>query len=138
LKNVINDLNGELLFDGVNASPGKTFKFATVCSKPMFIFPGNPASASICIELFFNIFLNNIYYCEKYKLIEAIGKFSLSKKKGFYKLIPGFLEIEGDKTIFYDRLTKVGRGKLLPAVGIVEKEKELLNSDETIKVYIIV
>jgi len=138
LKNVINDLNGKLLFDGVNASPGKTFKFATVCDKPMFIFPGNPASASICIELFFNIFLNNIYYCEKYKLIEATGKFSLSKKKGFYKLIPGFLEIEGDKTIFYDRLTNVGRGKLLPAVGIVEKEKELLNIDEIIKVYIIV
>ena len=135
LKNVINDLNGKLLFDGVNASPGKTFKFAVVGSKPMFIFPGNPASASICIELFFDIFLNNIYYEEKYRLIDATAKFSLNKKKGFYKLIPGFFEIDGDKIMFFDRSTKYNKRKLGFAIAVIKKEQESLKSGETIKIY---
>ena len=135
LKNVINDLNGKLLFDGVNASPGKTFKFAVVGSKPMFIFPGNPASASICIELFFDIFLNNIYYEEKYRLIDATAKFSLNKKKGFYKLIPGFFEIDGDKIMFFDRSTKYNKRKLGFAIAVIKKEQESLESGETIQIY---
>jgi molybdopterin biosynthesis enzyme len=101
----------------------------------MFIFPGNPASASICIELFFDIFLNNIYYEEKYRLIDATAKFSLNKKKGFYKLIPGFFEIDGDKIMFFDRSTKYNKRKLGFAIAVIKKEQESLKSGETIKIY---
>jgi len=84
IKSVVASLGGILYNDMVNANPGKTFKFGEIQGKPLFVIPGNPASATICVEIFFNIFINSIYY----------GKSLIHKSyiKGYHQQEEGVLQ----------------------------------------------
>lgn len=52
VKEVIQELSGELLFWKVNIKPGKPTAFATLRGKPFFGLPGNPVAAMIAFEQF--------------------------------------------------------------------------------------
>lgn len=52
VKEVIQELGGEILFWKVNMKPGKPFAFAILNGKMIFALPGNPVSTMIAFELF--------------------------------------------------------------------------------------
>lgn len=52
VKEVIEELGGEILFWKVNMKPGKPFAFAILDGKPIFALPGNPVAAMIAFEQF--------------------------------------------------------------------------------------
>jgi molybdopterin molybdotransferase len=135
IKSVAASLGGILYNDMVNVNPGKTFKFGGIQGKPLFVIPGNPASATICVEIFFNIFINSIYYGKKPDFIKAISKATINKKRGFYKLIPGFITFEGNRIIFYDKFPE-GNSTYFTAIGLMDKNKDELKEGDLIDVFI--
>lgn len=52
VKEVIEELGGEILFWKVNMKPGKPFAFALLNGKAIFALPGNPVAAMITFEQF--------------------------------------------------------------------------------------
>ncbi|MDK2793020.1 MAG: molybdopterin molybdotransferase [Deferribacteres bacterium] len=137
IKNIIYEIDGKIIIENINVSPGKTFKLAMVKQKPIFILPGNPASASVCIELFLNIFLDTAYYGQSQQLFNAKSYIKLNKKKGFYKFIPGYIELKDNEIIFYDRLSGIKGKQFINAIGIIDKEIETLTTGNYIKTFII-
>lgn len=135
IKSVVASLGGILYNDMVNVNPGRTFKFGEIQGKPLFVIPGNPASATICVETFFNIFINSIYYGRKPDFIKATSMVTINKKRGSYKFIPGFITFGNNGIIFYDKLPEA-KSTAFTAVGLMDKHKELLNEGDLIDVFI--
>ena len=52
VKEVIEELGGEILLWKVNMKPGKPFAFALLKGKPVYALPGNPVAAMMTFELF--------------------------------------------------------------------------------------
>jgi molybdopterin molybdotransferase len=52
VKEVIEELGGELKFWKINMKPGKPLAFAVVAGKPLFALPGNPVAAMVGFEMF--------------------------------------------------------------------------------------
>ncbi|AJE03549.1 molybdopterin molybdotransferase MoeA [Geobacter pickeringii] len=52
VKEVIQELGGEILFWKVNMKPGKPFAFAMLNGKPVFALPGNPVAAMVAFVMF--------------------------------------------------------------------------------------
>jgi len=52
VKEVIEDLGGELRFWKINMKPGKPLAFAVVADKPLFALPGNPVATMVGFEMF--------------------------------------------------------------------------------------
>jgi molybdopterin molybdotransferase len=52
VKEVIEELGGELKFWKINMKPGKPLAFAVVADKPLFALPGNPVAAMVGFEMF--------------------------------------------------------------------------------------
>ncbi|MGA1861560.1 molybdopterin molybdotransferase MoeA [Deferribacter thermophilus] len=119
---IINSLNGNILINNINASPGKTFKLATLNNKPIFIIPGNPQSAIVCTELFIGFLLRGI--SEKNLLIKIPVNFSLKKKKGFYKIIKTITTTESNNLINCDLFQNKNKG--FRSLTIIDKNTEIL------------
>ncbi|MGA1845760.1 molybdopterin molybdotransferase MoeA [Deferribacter abyssi] len=126
IEDVINSLGGKILINGINASPGKTFKFAVIENKPLFIIPGNPQSAIVCTELFVGFFLRGL--SDKNLLIKTPVKFALNKKQDFYKVIKSITVIENDKLVSYDLYQYNNKG--FRSLTIVSKDKTKLNEGD--------
>lgn len=52
VKDALNELGAEFLFDGVAIRPGRPAVFAWCAGKPVFGLPGNPVSSMVTFELF--------------------------------------------------------------------------------------
>lgn len=52
VKEVIDEMGGELKFWKINMKPGKPLAFAVVADKPLFALPGNPVAAMVGFEMF--------------------------------------------------------------------------------------
>lgn len=52
VKEVIEEMGGELKFWKINMKPGKPLAFAGVADKPLFALPGNPVAAMVGFEMF--------------------------------------------------------------------------------------
>jgi molybdopterin molybdotransferase len=52
VKEVIEEMGGELKFWKINMKPGKPLAFAVVANKPLFALPGNPVAAMVGFEMF--------------------------------------------------------------------------------------
>jgi molybdopterin molybdotransferase len=52
VKEVIEEMGGELEFWKINMKPGKPLAFAVVADKPLFALPGNPVAAMVGFEMF--------------------------------------------------------------------------------------
>jgi len=52
VKEVIEEMGGELKFWKINMKPGKPLAFAVVVDKPLFALPGNPVAAMVGFEMF--------------------------------------------------------------------------------------
>ena len=52
VKEVIEEMGGELKFWKINMKPGKPLAFAVVAEKPLFALPGNPVAAMVGFEMF--------------------------------------------------------------------------------------
>ena len=52
VKEVIEEMGGELKFWKINMKPGKPLAFAVVSNKPFFALPGNPVAAIVGFEMF--------------------------------------------------------------------------------------
>ncbi|MDD2735337.1 MAG: molybdopterin molybdotransferase MoeA [Desulfuromonadaceae bacterium] len=52
VKEVIEEMGGELKFWKINMKPGKPLAFAVVADKPLFALPGNPVAAMVGFEMF--------------------------------------------------------------------------------------
>ncbi|MBC7350656.1 MAG: molybdopterin molybdotransferase MoeA [Candidatus Aminicenantes bacterium] len=137
IKKIIMESKGEIMAENLNASPGRTFKFAEINKKPVFILPGNPASASICIELFLNLFINKNYYNVKTTLINGTANFSLNKKQGFHKLIPGFISFDKDGIIFYDRINTQNYHRHFNGIAIIDAEIQSVKVGDSVDLYLI-
>ncbi|BAI80493.1 molybdopterin biosynthesis protein MoeA [Deferribacter desulfuricans SSM1] len=123
---IINSLKGKILINGINASPGKTFKLATLENKPIFIIPGNPQSAIVCTELFIGFFLRGI--SRKNLLIKIPVNFSLIKKRGFYKIIKTITTVESNQLLNYDLYQKKSKG--FRSLTIIDKDIENLKEGD--------
>lgn len=128
---------GELIVDGVNCSPGKTFKLARINNKPVFICPGNPASAAVCIELFLNIFINSNFYFKSPDFIKIESAFSLNKKAGFYKLIPSNIVFENNNFKIVDNLTRKVKNPISRALSIIPKDSSAIKKGDVVDACII-
>jgi|Wag4MinimDraft_13_1082653.scaffolds.fasta_scaffold00034_19 molybdopterin molybdotransferase len=134
LTSAIEELGGSILINGINASPGKTFKFAMLSGKPVFIFPGTPESATSCAEFFLIPFIKKIFdnNAQKFYFQKTTVRFSLKKKKGFYKIVPGYTFIEMDKIISVDRYSEYFSGTFpaFRSLTIIDKNTESLNKGD--------
>lgn len=134
LTSAIEELGGSILINGVNASPGKTFKFAMLSGKPVFIFPGTPESATACAEFFLIPYIKNIFHknAQEFYFQETTVRFTLKKKKGFYKIVPGYTFLEGDKVISVDRYSEDFSGTFpaFRSITIIDKDTEILNNGD--------
>ncbi|KAA0258175.1 molybdopterin molybdotransferase MoeA [Deferribacter autotrophicus] len=126
IEDVVKSLGGKILINGINASPGKTFKFALIDEKPFFIIPGNPHSAIVCTELFIGFFLRGL--SDKNLLIKTPVKFKLNKKQNFYKIIKSITVIEDDNLVSYDLYQYNNKG--FRSLTIVDKNKTELNEGD--------
>jgi molybdopterin molybdotransferase len=52
VKEVIEEMGGELKFWKINMKPGKPLAFAVIADKPLFALPGNPVAAMVGFEMF--------------------------------------------------------------------------------------
>jgi molybdopterin molybdotransferase len=52
VKEVIEEMGGELKFWKINMKPGKPLAFAVIVGKPLFALPGNPVAAMVGFEMF--------------------------------------------------------------------------------------
>ncbi|MDR0453997.1 MAG: molybdopterin molybdotransferase MoeA [Deferribacteraceae bacterium] len=104
---VSQNLKGKVIVNGVKVAPGKTFRFAKIGVTPLFILPGTPAAAIVCSELFITSWLlayqgvswkNATHSC-------TMG-FEITKKAGFYKLIPCWCKISEGRLTALSRTRK--------------------------------
>ncbi len=102
MKQVIKNIGGNIIIDGLKSNPGKTFRFGVVKDKPIFIFPGTPEAAIICAELFLVNWILSSFGKNHNKTMSKI-KFNVSKRVGFYKIIPTLTTIEDGILCSYDR-----------------------------------
>lgn len=102
MKQVIKNIGGNIIIDGLKSNPAKTFRFGIVKDKPIFIFPGTPEAAIICAELFLLNWILSSFGKNHNKVISKI-KFNVSKRIGFYKIIPTLTTIEDGILCSYDR-----------------------------------
>ena len=65
VKEVIEELGGELLLWKVNMKPGKPFAFAILNGKPVYALPGNPVAAMMTFELFVRPAILKMTGCER-------------------------------------------------------------------------
>lgn len=133
----IKKAKGKFISEGVNCSPGKTFKIATINQKPVFICPGNPASAAVCIELFLNTFIKSVYYGASFSCVKVHAGFSLRKKEGFYKLIPTKVIFEDNKFLVIDNFSPKINSLIFHGLAIVPKDSADVKEDDLLNVYII-
>jgi len=136
IKKILIESKGKIIAENLNVSPGRTFKFAEINKKPVFILPGNPASASICVELLLNLFINKNYYNLKTTFINGVANFSLNKKYGFHKLIPGFISFDKDRIIFHDRINTQNCHKHFNGIAIIDAEIQSVKVGDAVDLYL--
>ncbi len=102
METVIKNLGGDIIIDGLNSSPGKTFRFGMVSGKPFFVLPGTPQAAMVCSELFLTAWLS-AGLGRKMEPVESEAAFPVRKRAGFYKLSTCFTKVENGRLISYER-----------------------------------
>jgi len=134
LTNTIRELGGRILIEGINASPGKTFKFAELNDKPIFIFPGTPESAVVSTEFFLIPFVKKIMApdSEDFHTQKSAVNFDLKKKEGFYKLIQTYTYFENDSLYSTDRYSAKVPGSLssFRSISVVDKSEREIQKGE--------
>lgn len=136
MKEVLRELGGEVVIDGLNSSPGKTFRFGIVDNKPFFIFPGTPQAATICGEFFLISWLRAAARIEN-PFAESVITFDVNKKAGFYKLIPCFSKIEKMSLVSYDRQLMDTTDLCLRTVVVIPPEAENVKKGSLVKTFIV-
>lgn len=134
LTNTIRQLGGKILIEGINASPGKTFKFAELNSRPVFIFPGTPESAVVSTEFFLIPFVKKIMAPDSDDFLaqKSAVNFDLKKKEGFYKLIQTYTYFENGSLHSADRYSVKVPGSLssFRSISVIDKNKEGIQKGE--------
>jgi len=134
LTSTIRELGGRILIEGINASPGKTFKFAELNDKPIFIFPGTPESAVVSTEFFLIPFVKKIMApdSEDFHTQKSAVNFDLKKKEGFYKLIQTYTYFENDSLYSTDRYSAKVPGSLssFRSISVVDKSEREIQKGE--------
>jgi molybdopterin molybdotransferase len=124
---ITGELGGEILVDQISASPGRTFRFAMVQNKPVFIFPGTPLAAMTCGELFLMTWLLKTTGVEWRKALNVCSTdFDIRKKEGFHKIIPAWCRISQGRLTASER-TLTGQAARGAASGLVLAGAELGN-----------
>ncbi len=82
IKEILEELNAEILFWKVNIKPGKPILFAKYKNKLIFGLPGNPLSSFIGFEIFIKPLIEQIYSIDSNRLIYATLKNKITKKDG--------------------------------------------------------
>lgn len=136
MKEVLRSLGGEVIIDGLNASPGKTFRFGIIRDKPFFIFPGTPQAATLCGELFLVSWLRASVKT-KNEFFESELGFDINKKVGFYKLVPCFSKIENAKLVSYERVDASDTSYCFRSVVLVPPEIANLKAGNLVKTFIV-
>lgn len=136
MKEVLRSLGGEVIIDGLNASPGKTFRFGIVRDKPFFIFPGTPQAATLCGELFLVSWLRAVAKSQNEFCESELG-FDITKKVGFYKLVPCFSKIEKAKLVSYERVDALDMPCSFRSIVIVPPEIANLKAGSLVKTFIV-
>jgi len=134
LTSTIRELGGRILIEGINASPGKTFKFAELNGRPVFIFPGTPESAVVSTEFFLIPFIKKIMAPDSgdFNTQKSAVNFDLKKKEGFYKLLLTYTYFENGSLYSADRYSAKLHSSLssFRSISIIEKNKKGIKKGE--------
>lgn len=136
MKDVLRELGGHVVVDGLNSSPGKTFRFGLINKKPFFIFPGTPQAATICGEFFLTSWLRAAARIEE-PFAESVIAFDVRKKAGFYKLIPCFSRIEKTLLVSYERQLLEDFNLCMRTVVVIPPEIEKVEKGSIVKTFIV-
>lgn len=136
MREALEGIGGEIIVDGLSASPGKTFRFGTANGKPFFVFPGTPQAAVLCGEVFLVSWLR-AGVKEGSGFTESEISFNVNKKAGFSKLIPCFSKAEGGKFVSYGRSETVSCSMAMRTVVFIPPESESVKAGDMVKTFLV-
>lgn len=99
VKEVIEEMGGELKFWKINMKPGKPLAFAVVANKPLFALPGNPVAAMVGFEMFVRPALLAMMGHTRIirPLVRAVATEAIRNKGDRPHLIRALVELENGK-----------------------------------------
>ncbi|WP_277656212.1 molybdopterin molybdotransferase MoeA [Seleniivibrio woodruffii] len=130
LKLTVLEAGGEIPVEGVRIGPGKTFRFGLLGGRPLFMFPGSPAAAIACSEVFLVQAIRK-WHGLKTGCIKAVSGFTMKKKKGFSKLVRTWLRFSEDGHAIVDQ-----GGVGFPCVSVISEEAEIMHDGELVDVWL--
>lgn len=130
LKLCVLENGGEIFVEGVRMSPGKTFRFAMLGGKPLFMFPGTPGGAIACSEIFLVQAIRK-WHGLKNGPVVAHSNFDFTKKPGFTSLVSTWLTINDD-----GKAVVCQNGKGFPCVTAIEADSEGIKRGDRVIVWL--
>lgn len=130
LKFCVLEMGGEIFVEGVRMSPGKTFRFGLLGGKPLFMFPGSPAGAIACSEIFLVQAIRK-WHGLKTGPIVGYSNFDKTKKKGLAGLVSTWLTVndEGKASVCMN-------GKGFPCVTVIPEDSEGIKKGDLVSVWL--
>lgn len=130
LKLCVLENGGEIFVEGVRMSPGKTFRFALLGGKPLFMFPGTPGGAIACSEIFLVQAIRKWHGLKTGPII-AHSNFDFTKKPGFTSLVSTWLTVNDD-----GKAVVCQNGKGFPCVTALEADSEGVKRGDRVVVWL--
>ncbi len=130
LKLTVLEAGGEIPVEGLRVSPGKTFRFGLLGGKPLFMFPGSPAGAIACSEVFLVQAIRK-WHGLKTGSIKGVINFPVKKRKGFAKLVRTWLTINDE-----GMAVACQNGVGFPCVAVIAEDAEEVQRGDLVDVWL--
>ena len=135
-KDAFEQFDLEILFDGITIKPGKPTVFGKINNTYILNLPGNPLAAALIFEMFGKSILQILTGNKKihHNYIKAVMKKELINKKGRTTIIPGFFDGETFEASEKRLPGMVGVLHNCNSLIILNKYKEDMKENESVKV----
>ena len=135
-KEAFNELDFELLFDGIFVKPGKPTVFGKIKNSYILNLPGNPLAATLIFELFGKLIIQKLLASKDIHHNFILGKInnSFKTKKGKVTIIPGMFDGE------YFTIAQNRSPGMVSVLGscnsmiVIDDEVENLQKDSLVKI----
>ena len=135
-KEAFNELNFEVIFDGIKIKPGKPTVFGKIGNTYILNLPGNPLASALIFELFGKLIVqkligsNEIYH----NYINAKIDRDLNNKAGRITIIPGFFDGEYFSVAKKRSPGMVSTLSLCNSLIVLDENVSLLKKDANVKI----
>ncbi len=135
-KDAFNELNIEVLFDGIKIKPGKPTLFGKIGNTFILNLPGNPLAGALIFEIFGKIIVQKLLGAKEFypNFIQTKIKKYYKNKKGRITVIPGYFDGQNFEICPKYAPSMVSPLSKCNALIILDENIEKLNENQDIKI----